>query len=275
MAEVELPQNYSTNIEAEVTAQKSIEIVPQRPLPENGRTGRQNVEIARQRLRDAILRGELPAGVPLTQSQLEQQLGIGRTPLREAIRLLQHEGLIDAEPNRRVRVTEFSVSEMEQIYAERILLEVLGIRLTVPRLTTDELCKLEEHLIGIEHFSMIKDYERWLIPHTAFHRGLVAYTGRRLLTRIRQLSDHAERYRRFYTLDVQGAWTVGAAEHRAIYEACVERDPVAAGNLLARHYARVSLSTIAMVAPAYDPAGVRAALRMVEHVESPEKRGGG
>src|SRR5579859_1799030 len=104
MAEVELPQNYSTNIEAEVTAQKSIEIVPQRPLPENGRTGRQNVEIARQRLRDAILRGELPAGVPLTQSQLEQQLGISRTPLREAIRLLQHEGLIDAEPNRRVRV---------------------------------------------------------------------------------------------------------------------------------------------------------------------------
>ena len=93
--------------------------------------------------------------------------------------------------------------------------------------------------------------------------------------RIRQLSDHAERYWRFYTLDVPGAWTIGEAEHSAIYEACVARDAIAAGNLLAQHYARVSLSAIAMIAPVYDPAAVRAALRMVDHVQSPETRGGG
>ena len=66
---------------------------------------------------------------------------------------------------------------------------------------------------------MLEDYGRWRVPHRAFHRGLVAQAGERLVALMEQLSDHAERYRRVYTLETPGAWTAGVEEHRAIFDA--------------------------------------------------------
>ena len=223
----------------------------------------QNVELVHVRLRDMILRGELPTEVPLSQVQLAQQLGVSRTPLREALRLLQHEGLVVGEPRQRVHITGFSLEDLEQLYATRIALEALGIRLTIPRLTPSDFQALEQDLIQIEHSSMIEDYERWSVPHRAFHRGLIAYAGNRVIGLVEQLSDHAERYRRVYTLDTPGAWAVGKNEHRSIFEACVAGDVAAAADRLTRHYARVALSVIALIAPEHDPTVVRAALGMV------------
>ncbi len=233
----------------------------------------QNVELVHLRLRDMILRGELPTEVPLSQVQLAQQLGVSRTPLREALRLLQHEGLVVGEPRQRVHITGFSLVDLEQLYAARIALEALGIRLTIPRLTSSDLQALEQELSQIERYSMIEDYERWRVPHRAFHRGLVAHAGDRLVGLIAQLSDHAERYRRVYTLDTPGAWAVGTKEHRSIFDACVAGDAAAAADRLARHYTRVALSVIAMVAPEHEPTVVRAALRMVAQTDMERKRG--
>jgi len=227
-----------------------------------------NVEVVHDRLREAILCGAIPVGVPLSQVQLAQQFGVSRTPLREALRLLQREGLIESERNRRVRVAGFSVPDLENLYAMRMTMEALAIRLTVPRLTAGDLHALEEHLAGIEHYSMLHDYEHWRVPHRAFHRGLVAQAGERLVTLIEQLSDHAERYRRVYTLETPGAWVAGAQEHRAIFDACIARDPAAAADRLARHYAHVALSVLVMVAAEHEPATIRTALRMVAQAEN-------
>ncbi len=233
----------------------------------------QNVELVHLRLRDMILHGALPVEEPLSQVQLAQQLGVSRTPLREALRLLQHEGLVRGEPRQRVRITGFSIADLEQLYAARITLEALGIRLTIPRLSSNDLETLEGHLTGIEQYSMLEDYDRWSVPHRAFHRGLVAHAGERIVSLITQLSDHAERYRRVYTLDTPGAWAVGKKEHRAIFDACVAGDLAVAADRLARHYARVVLSVIALATPEHDPTIVRAALRMVTQTESERKRG--
>jgi DNA-binding GntR family transcriptional regulator len=73
-------------------------------------------------------------------------LGVGRTPLREALRMLQREGLVEAEPNHRVRVADFSIPDLEQLYAMRISLEALAIRLTVPHLQKEEPRRLEAYL---------------------------------------------------------------------------------------------------------------------------------
>jgi DNA-binding GntR family transcriptional regulator len=223
---------------------------------------RQNVDIVYRRLREAILNGQIPADVILSQVQLAQQIGVSRTPLREALRMLQREGLIEAELNRRVRVTGLSIGDLEQIYAARITLEALGIRLTIPNLSNQDLHELEKNVNDIEKYSTLADYDRWLEPHRSFHNGIVSYSGKRLVTQMNQLSDHAERYRRVYTLETPGAWITGVEEHRSILNACLAREPVAAADRLARHYAHMALSVIARVAPEHEPTVIRIALRM-------------
>src|SRR5437868_1733883 len=118
----------------------------QHMMYENSVSGRDSTEVAYLQLRRAILRCEIPSGTQLSQRELSQLTGVGRTPLREALRMLQREGLVEAEPNHRVRVADFSIPELEQLYAMRISLEALAIRLTVPLLQADELRQLERFL---------------------------------------------------------------------------------------------------------------------------------
>ena len=94
---------------------------------------------AYEELRRQILQGELAPGATFSQVQLSDQLGVSRTPLREAVRLLQMEGLLRAEPRRRVRVSPLSTEDFEDLYAIRIALESLAVRLTVPQLDQTEL----------------------------------------------------------------------------------------------------------------------------------------
>src|SRR5207237_8971315 len=110
---------------------------------ENTISGRDSTEVAYLQLRRAIVRCEIPSGVQLSQRELSQLTGVGRKPLSNALRMLQREGLVEAEPNHRVRVADFSISDLEQLYAMRISLEALAIRLTVPLLQADELRRLE------------------------------------------------------------------------------------------------------------------------------------
>jgi DNA-binding GntR family transcriptional regulator len=201
--------------------------------------------------------------VQLSQRELSQLLGVGRTPLREALRMLQREGLVEAEPNHRVRVADFSISDLEQLYAMRINLEALAIRLTVPLFQEDELCRLEGYLTQMAGLPTPEEYERWEVPHRAFHLCLVSHAGARFVTMIAQLSDHAERYRRFYSAEGPLAFERGVREHRAIVDACLARDARGAAEALARHYSSVALGTLAVLAPEYDPVLVRTAYHSV------------
>ncbi|HEV2662344.1 MAG TPA: GntR family transcriptional regulator [Ktedonobacteraceae bacterium] len=246
----------------------SLSSLPQLDMYETTVSGRDSTEAAYLQLRRAILRNELPSGKHLSQRELEQRFGVGRTPLREALRMLQREGLVEAEPNHRVRVASFSFSDLEQLYATRINLEALAIRLTVPCLQTADLDRLEGFFTRMEELGTLEAYEQWEVPHRAFHLGLVAYAGPRIVTLVAQLSDHAERYRRFYSMETPHAFERGMREHRSILDACLARDPAAAAEQLARHYSSVVLGTLAVLAPEYDPMLVRTALHGVMQNQS-------
>lgn len=223
--------------------------------------GRQNVTLAHERLREAILSGKLPAGAPISQVRLAEELGVSRTPLREALRLLEREGLVDSETNHRMRVADFSVSDLEQLYAMRIQLETLALRVGVPRMGEEEMRTLRDHFTSMREFAEAEDYEGWEGPHRAFHDHLVAGSGSRLVKMVGQLSDHAERYRRSYMTGTPQSWQTSVEEHRAILEACEARDAALAAGRLARHYSIVVLGLIARLAPEHNPNVVRTALR--------------
>ncbi|HEX5689512.1 MAG TPA: GntR family transcriptional regulator, partial [Roseiflexaceae bacterium] len=231
----------------------------QHTMYENTISGRDSTELAYLQLRKAIVRCEIANGVQLSQRELSEMLGVGRTPLREALRMLQREGLVEAEPNHRVRVADFSIPDLEQLYAMRISLETLAIRLTVPLLQKDELRRIEGYLDQMAGLPTPDAYERWEVPHRAFHLSLVGHAGSRIVTMIAQLSDHAERYRRFYSNETPRAHERGMREHQAIVEACQARDPGLAAERLARHYSSVALGTLAVLAPEYNPSLVRTA----------------
>src|ERR1700683_1648317 len=82
-------------------------------------------------LRECILDGTLRPGTKLSQVSLAAQLGISRTPLREVLRMLQEEGLVEIEPNQRTRVAGLDPQELDDIYASRILLETLALSMTI------------------------------------------------------------------------------------------------------------------------------------------------
>lgn len=232
---------------------------PHRPLGEGTRDG-QSVALAHDRLREAILLGEIPAGVTTSQVLLAKQLGIGRTPLREALRMLQHEGLVLAEPNRRVRVAGLSVGDVEQLYAMRIALEAVAIRATVPLLTTDDFAQLAGLLAQIDHFVAADDGQRMSARHAEFHAVFVAGAGPRVAATLRQMSDHAERYRHAFDIAAPGHAEQRRDQHRAILEAASAREPDVAATRLVAHYAQTAAAVIRALDPAHDPALLRTAI---------------
>ena len=221
---------------------------------------------AYEQLRSSILLGELPPGTTFSQVQLSRQLGVSRTPLREAVRLLQSEGLLLSEPKRRVRVTPLTTEDFEDLYAMRIVLDTLAVRLTVPRMSEAELADARLAHVEATAAASEGDAAGYHEAHCRFHFALFAHAGTRLVHRVHDLWDHAERYRRVYFEHAgEPAEVVRLLrrDHASILEAAESRDARLAGRRMAEHLARTALVTLAHLDQRHDPSRVRAAL---EHV---------
>lgn len=219
------------------------------------------VEHAHRTLRTAILHGVLPSGAEYSQVELGRDLGIGRTPLREALRMLQREGLVEAERHRQIRIAPFSLVDLEHLYAMRILLESFAVQQSVPRMTRAGLSELGELLEEMDERARQGDVAGWDVPHGRFHELLAGGAGDRLGRMVEELREHSERYRRVYIAETPRAWSAGAGEHAAIVAACVARDAAVAAQRLALHLSRTALTVVMLVAPDHEPAVLRAAIQ--------------
>ena len=220
---------------------------------------RQSVEHVHRMIREAILDGSLAPGEAMSQVALADELGVSRTPLREALRMLQSEGLVEAQANRRVTVTPISATDLEELVVMRVALETEAVRLSIDRLAPEEIAALEGRLAEMAHFAKEKDYERWQGPHSAFHRGLTAPAGVRVNAMLAQLSDHFERYRRVHIARSPKAWLT--AGHREILDAAKKRDRELAGRLKAGHLSATAFDVTELLEPGYEPARLRQTLQ--------------
>jgi DNA-binding GntR family transcriptional regulator len=217
----------------------------------NGETG----ALVYEQLRSAILSGELRAGDEIAQVDLAKRLGAGRTPLREALRILKEEGLVSSEPNRRVAIAEFSIEDLEELYVVRITLEATAVLDTVPTLSPEQIGRLEGLIATMTHFASQNDFERFQPPHREFHATLVSATGPRMTRLISQLSDHAERYRRAYMNwgSSRDVYDMASAEHRAILDAASQGQAELTVDRLIGHYMRTAQGVFAKLDPNYEP----------------------
>jgi DNA-binding GntR family transcriptional regulator len=219
---------------------------------------RQSAEYVYHRVRDAILDAELKPGETMSQVVLADELGVSRTPLREALRMLQGEGLVEARPNRRVRVAPVSVRDLEELYAVRVALEAQAVRLAVPRMTPEHIARLEGSIAEMAHYTEEHDMRRWLIPHAEYHRRLTELAGERFEGLLTQLYDHAERYRRLHIGYGASAWAI--ADHREILDAVKSGDVRHTAALLAGHLSRIAFEVAEILEPGRDLVTLRQVL---------------
>jgi DNA-binding GntR family transcriptional regulator len=229
---------------------------------ETGTRDGQNVSLVYDRLREGILQGTVPAG-ETSQVALARDLGVGRTPLREALRMLQHEGLVISEPNRRLRVAGLTSEDAEELYIMRMSLEAAAIRITVPTLQSDGIAELEGHTAQMNHYMSRSDHAGMRAPHRSFHARLVADAGTRVATLIAQLFDHAERYRVAFGATTPEMWVQRKAEHRAILDAASEGDADRTACLLVEHYARTAALIFEGLGGGHDPQRLRTTIESV------------
>lgn len=213
------------------------------------------------RLRKLILDGVYPPGTLIPQEELARTLGVSRTPLREVLRLLQKEGLVEAGRYQRCRIAPFAPTDLDTLYAGRIQLETLGITLTVPHLHQEELEQLDAL---IAEMRAAPDFESWEEPHRRFHQMLVSRAGKQLCATITSYADQSQRYRRMLGQTEVHTKSISMVEHGSILEACKEGNREEAAQRLARHLARTALSVLAHLAPEYEPVAVRTALHLVQ-----------
>jgi DNA-binding GntR family transcriptional regulator len=242
-----------------------------RNLPAKVRPGgRDSAPVIRDHLRSEILNGHLQPGAEISQAQVAVDFGVSRGPVREAFRLLERDGLIDARVNHRARVAGLSVEELEHLYTLRVLNESLALSVSVPSFSAVELDQLDE--LGEQLRSPARgtfDFERWDQVHQRFHMLLLAHSGSRMLGSAAEWAAHTRRYRRAYVEDARGL-PAGAAEHAVLARLCRDRDARQAARLLALHLSRAALTLIAHMAPTYEPVLLRAAIRQVA---GPDERG--
>ncbi|HEY1715690.1 MAG TPA: GntR family transcriptional regulator [Solirubrobacteraceae bacterium] len=219
----------------------------EREPQDNGVPARQSAEYVHRRVREAILESELPPGETMSQVVLADELGVSRTPLREALRMLQGEGLIEARPNRRVRVSPISASDLEQLYALRVAVEAQALRLAIPRMTSEHIAVLEGSIAQMAHYAEQRDMRRWLVPHAEYHRQLTNLAGERFAALLSQLFDHAERYRRLHLGHGPSAWAT--ADHREILDAVKQGDVQTGAALLAQHLSRTAFEVAEILDP--------------------------
>jgi DNA-binding GntR family transcriptional regulator len=213
-------------------------------------------------LRETILSGNLEPGAILSQVAVARALGVSRTPVREAMRMLQESGLVTAELNLRSRVLGFDPADIESLYMKRILLESLGVALTVKRMAPALVNELRNIIEALEGDDAHQSFSKWSTLHRKLHRLIVSKAGDSYVSDLGELEVRSERYQSAYKgAHIVGWWQRGQTEHRALFEAIVAGNAGHAAELAARHLARTALEVLAALAPEHDTSGVRASLR--------------
>jgi len=189
-------------------------------------------EYVESTLKEAILTGALPGGTPLRQEDLAAEFGLSRMPIREALRQLEAQALVDFYPHRGAVVTEISAAEGADNYAIRGALEPAALRLSVPHLTPADMKQAREIL---EDMDAEDGQSRLGELNRRFHMTLYSRAGRpRLLTLIDQQLAAADRFLRFQ-LVAMGRHHLSQEEHRGMIDACSAHDADEACAILTQH----------------------------------------
>lgn len=186
-------------------------------------------------LRKAILTGELKPGERLMEIHLANRLGVSRTPIREAIRKLELEGLVIMIPRRGAEVAQITEKSLKDVLEVRRALDALCAELACERITQEELKNLKTACEEFARATRTKDATVIAAADVAMHDIIVKATGNaRLIQLINNLSEQMYRYRFEYIKDESRHDTL-VEEHQRIYDSIVRKDKEGAAAAARMH----------------------------------------
>lgn len=195
-------------------------------------------EIAYETLKHAIITGDLPAGSRIVETEYAERMHISRTPLREALRKLERDGLVEYMLRRGVVVRAFTLADVEEIYTIRNALELLTLPAIVANATEGDIRSLRAILSEMDHFIENDDVDALSPRARQFHTQLTAISG--LKRTIRAIEGQDEYISRFSALAIAKENRRSSAhdEHHQLVDLVEARDLEGFTALMTKHIER-------------------------------------
>ena len=205
-------------------------------------------EIAYEVLKRAIISGEIPAGERIVETDYAERLHISRTPLREALRKLERDGLVEYVLRRGVIVKAFTLADVDEIYTIRNALEMLTLPAIVKKATAQDIASLREKLSQMDEL-MARDDVQALSPLArAFHSQFTRICGQMRILRVIEGQD--EFITRFSAMSIaqENRRTSAHQEHHEMVNLLEKRDLAALQSLVQKHIDRSKENCLAAIA---------------------------
>lgn len=201
-------------------------------------------DIIAKHIREAIITGDFDEGEPIRQDDVAKLFDVSKIPVREALKRLEAEGMVEFQRNRGAIVKSVSEPEIAQIFEVRAMLESSALRFSVPLMTEDTFRRAQEYC---DAFANETNVARYAELNWQFHSCLYEDADRPfLLNLIRSVNDRVERYLRIQ-LTLSGGTGVDDREHREILAACRTRNAEKAATLLYQHISKSCESLLANI----------------------------
>jgi DNA-binding GntR family transcriptional regulator len=213
------------------TTKMRLETAPGTAIPRQSLTS-----AVADKLRDEIIRGEIPEGAQLRQDAIASQYHVSRIPVREALRQLDAEGLIAIVPNRGAIVPALSPNDIEELFSIRALLEPEVLKRSIPHLTENDFSEAEAVLRRyVSELRRDDHMSSWGRLNWQFHSILYSRADQpRFMAVIRNVNNSGERYTRLQLYLTHGMKRANE-EHHQMLELCRQRDVTAACKLVRLH----------------------------------------
>lgn len=204
------------------------------PVAEEALTSRSNA--AYETIKHRILQNLYPGGFQVLEEQLCEELGMSRTPLREALVRLELEGLVEIVPRRGMRVLPLEAADIADIFQVLSSLEILAVRLLAEREDNkSSVARMQMEVDAMKKALADDDLDAWAAADERFHRAMVDECGNpRLAASARTLLDQSQRFR-IFTLRMRDRPTKSTRSHEALVNAIRKRDVARAIEEHSRH----------------------------------------
>jgi len=224
------------NLELNTPGLKDVVPLPESEVVRIERPTLHNVVVSR--IRDMIIEGQLPAGVRIHEGQLGQQLGVSRTPLREALKVLANEGLVELIPNRGATVRKLTTKDVKDMLTVLGSLESLAGPMTCENASDDEIREVRRLHDEMLTYYSTGDRLQYFKRNQQIHTALIALTGNESLALVYDILQSRMKRIRYLGHRTDKQWAAAVADHEDMIGALEARDSQRLASAMVNHIAR-------------------------------------